>query len=92
MNTVYKYPVPITDGFYLELPAGAKVLSFQVQGGGSSPYIWVLVDTERPKVRRYFRVAGTGHPIENAPADLRFIGTIQLSGGALIFHLFEILQ
>lgn len=36
--------------------------------------------------KREIAIIGTGHP---APADGRYIGTASLSGGALMFHVFE---
>lgn len=88
MLTVHKYPVPLTDDFSIQMPAGAQVLSFQVQYGEMQ--LWALVNPSASSTPRHFRLAGTGHPIEEAVSRLRFIGTVQLRGGSLIFHLFEI--
>jgi hypothetical protein len=88
MQTVYKYPIEMHDNFLVELPIGAYVLTVQVQHG--TPYIWALVDTESPTELRPFRLLGTGHPIEQPLT--RYIGTFQLNGGALVFHLFECLS
>lgn len=85
---VYKYEVPLTDNFELELPAGAKLLSFQSQSG--TPVLWALVDSEALKEKRRFRLAGTGHPIEEDAERLVFIGTAQFHSGSLVFHLFEV--
>lgn len=52
--------------------------------------VWALVNPEEPTERRPFRLAGTGHPIDYEADDLRFVGSFQLDGGTLIFHLFEI--
>lgn len=90
MLTVYKYEVPLTDDFAIDMPCGARILSVQVQNG--EPVLWALVDPEARELRRHFRLAGTGHMIDQAPADLLFIGTMQLRGGALVFHLFEALR
>ncbi len=89
MLTVYKYEFPFEDEFTLDLPMGAQVLSFQEQYG--VPCVWALVDPTAMKLKRHFRLAGTGHPIEHAPAALRFVGTAQFHGDALVFHLFEVL-
>jgi hypothetical protein len=89
MLSIYKYPVPIDDYFTLELPFGARPLSVQVQNGG--PQLWVLIDPgERRTEERRFRLAGTGHPIEESSDFLEYISTFQLSGGALVFHVFEV--
>lgn len=86
MKTIYKYAVPATDAFVLELPRGAKFLSVQTQRG--EPQSWWLVDPRRPADPRRLRVYGTGHRIETS-ATLEFLGTFQLSGGEFVFHLFE---
>ncbi len=99
MKTIYKYAVPLKDTFTINLPKGYTILSVGVQNVVSfdrrsqSPYIWVLIDTENVKNSKpvNFRLAGTGHPIEEY-SFLRFIGTFQLQDGALVFHLFEILD
>ena len=88
MKTIFKYPVPMEDEFEIMLPRGTEILSVQVQRG--KPYFWALVDQDEKKsAYRKFRLAGTGHPID-WNNDYRFIGTFQLDGGNLIFHLFEI--
>ncbi len=86
MTTIWKYHVPITDYFTLDLPIGSKLLTAQVQNG--EPCLWALVAPHRESVTRRFCVAGTGTPIEGR--DLTYVSTFQQSGGALVWHLFEI--
>jgi hypothetical protein len=87
--TVWKYEIPIADEFTLDLPDNAELLTVQVQPM-QGVMVWALVNPEAPKRRRTFHLAGTGHPMEYKPHDLRFIGSFQLDGGALVFHLFEL--
>jgi hypothetical protein len=89
MRKIFKYPVPIDDVFSLNLPEGAKILSFQAQG--ERPTIWVLVNPDAPPTRRQFRLAGTGHPISDYEDELQFVGTCQMKGGSLVWHLFELI-
>jgi len=50
--------------------------------------LWAMSNTdESRKVRRMFRVYGTGRPIEEDPADLDYIGTVQT--GPVVWHVFE---
>ncbi len=86
-NQIWKFP--ITDPSYvtLELPKGAIVLTIQMQH--NVPCIWVLVNPEVEKETRYFKVIGTGHPIEDDLATISYINTFQMHGGDLVFHLFE---
>ncbi len=86
MKRVYKYPVKIDDIQSIDLPQGAQILSVQVQDG--NPYIWACVNPSEESEPRRFRLYGTGHIIE-CENLLRFIGTFQLFGGRLVYHLFE---
>lgn len=90
MPKVYKYEIPLKDDFELELPREAEILSFQCQH--DAPCIWVLVEPRNPPVKRRFRFAGTGHDIKQDPKGLKFIGTAQMHGGSLIWHLFEVIR
>jgi hypothetical protein len=84
-RTIWKYG-PLSGGYTeLTLPEGAKVLSAQVQGGEIN--LWAEVDSSMPSRKRFFYVYGTGHELPDNPGT--FIGTVQLHGGALVFHVYE---
>lgn len=88
MRQVFKYPVPFPcDDFTMALPRGAEVLTVGIQHGELQ--LWALVDTGEILENRSFRVAGTGHAIYE-PAT-RYISTIFIQRGDLVFHFFEIL-
>jgi len=84
MKTIWKYEIPLQDKFKLKMPFNAKPLTVQVQHG--VPCLWVLVDTSKELEEYSFRVVGTGHQIKFA-GD--YIGTFQISGGSLVFHVFQ---
>lgn len=84
MKRVFKYPLETTDEQTVHMPRGAHPLCVQVQGG---PCLWAMVDDQQPTEPRTIRVIGTGHPIPDADR-LDYIGTYQLHGGALVFHIF----
>jgi len=86
-RAVWKYPIPKQREFVVSMPTGAQGLCVQVQL--DSPCLWALVDTGAPLEERRFLLAGTGEDILVAPGLLRYIGTFQLRGGTLMFHLFE---
>lgn len=90
MYKVFKYPIAPADYFAIDLPAGAQILTVAPQLG--MVCLWALVDPGAPLERREFRWAGTGHEIAEPPDRLRYVSTFQLSGGALIFHIFEVLR
>jgi hypothetical protein len=84
MNTIYKYP--LTDDVQsFDIPKDAEILCLQVQN--DVPCIWALVDTDKPKVKRHFEIRGTGDSVP--PFRVSYIGTYQLNGGRLVFHVFE---
>lgn len=85
-QVIYKYEVSIADTSSIEMPKGAQLLSVQVQGDWPQP--WALVDPSRPKVRRKLTLLGTGHPLP-VPGEpvMHYIGTVQMNGGAFVFHL-----
>ena len=84
--TIWKFPAR-PDMFVLEMPSGARILSIDAQNG--KPFLWALVDPDAPKVQRRFLTAGTGHPLHDSVSGAAFVGTFQLHGGALVFHLFD---
>lgn len=86
MRQVWKFPVPVEDHFAVDMPERSRILTVQIQR--EQPQMWALCPPEGRLERRFFRLAGTGHPIEET--DLNYVGTFQLLGGALVFHLFEV--
>lgn len=86
MKTIWKYILEMRDDLAVEMPVGAELLAVQLQGG--APCLWALVDPSLHKEVRYFRLAGTGHRI-SADEKLKYVGTFQMHGGTLVFHLFE---
>lgn len=90
-QAVWKFPVPWppkSDTFTISMPGRAMLLSVQMQGG--APMIWALVEPDAPVTERRFRIAGTGHPIEE---EIRYcLGTFQTptEWGVLVFHVFEV--
>lgn len=88
MNTIWKFPFKLEDGFTVEMPRGSKVLCAQMQR--DFPCMWALVSPASPMVDRVFKLAGTGHPISEDTDDLRYISTFQVQG--LVFHLFEVIR
>lgn len=83
---VYKYPLLLTDNQTLHIPNGGQILCVQMQGGDLC--LWALVNPNYPLVPREIRVAGTGHPIQQD--IVAYIGTVQLPGGVLVYHVFEV--
>lgn len=89
MRKVFKYELPMDDYISVVLPKGADILHFDSQHQNQYFQIWALVDPDAPKEVRKFRIAGTGHPIED-DLKLRHIATAITLQGQLVFHLFEV--
>lgn len=98
MKTIYKYEIKAGSN-EIEIPEDAEPLAVQIHG--DKPYVWILQDTDKPKVKRYFYTFGTGHDIgenifktydRNITSLGEYIGTFQLSGWGFVFHLFEIIK
>lgn len=85
MLSIWKFPVEPGDDIKVEMPKGAKILCVQEQFDG--PCLWALVETENEKEERRFELYGTGHKVLMTLKN--YIGTFQLRGGHLVFHLFE---
>lgn len=87
MKSVWKYKLPLEEEFTLELSPGAEPLTVQVQG--EQICLWALVDPAAAPVATAFRLAGTGHPLDES-ARWAYIGTCQLAVGAgsVVLHLF----
>lgn len=87
MLTVWKFPLPFPLGnvVEIEMPARAEILHVGVQGQ-AQVCVWAKVDPEAPLKARRFRIAGTGHALDGWEGE--YLGTVQIYGQALVFHVF----
>lgn len=88
MKQIWKYDLAIAGIQDIKMPEGAEVLTVQVQRGVAC--IWALITPELKQVVRQFTVVGTGHDIASQ-FEMNYIGTFQINGGDLVFHVFELL-
>lgn len=84
-STVHKWKVMFEDEQTLTLPAGSDIVSVDEQNQGIVLYAIVTDSPKRENVKIY--VHGTGHPVNKGAR--RFIGTVKMHGGSLMFHVFE---
>lgn len=84
MITIYKYPFKITDSLEIRMPRHAEILHVGLQKG--EPHLWARVDTTQPKVTRFINIRGTGHDASRVD---RHIGTLIMSDGEFVFHVFD---
>lgn len=85
MKKIWKYPLEVTDKQSINVPEDAEFMCIQIQHG--EPCLWVKCDPDATKNYIVLNTYGTGHTIENDERDF-YIGTYQLSGGNLVFHVF----
>jgi hypothetical protein len=83
-RTIWKFPLDVTDEQLVSMPAVAEILTVQAQG--DQPYLWAMVDPAQPRQFREIVTRGTGHPVPDRPGT--YVGTYQLHGGGLIYHVF----
>jgi len=81
---IFKYKLEA--GADVIMPAGAAILTVQTQHGEIC--VWATVNPDAPKIKRRFWIYGTGHEMFDKPERSFYVGTVQLSGGALVFHVF----
>lgn len=84
VNSIWKYPLAVTDSQAVEMPQGSSILCLQMQDG--VPCVWARVNPKAKKILRTFATYGTGHSLSDT-ASLRYVGTYQLPNG-LVFHVF----
>ena len=82
MKTIYKYQIPITEVFILNLPAGAIPLVAKEVGAYS--YLWVEVERDNLLEDVVFYIVGTGHPKPDMAT--KYISTI--FSGIFVWHLY----
>ena len=71
-----------------KMPKGSEVLTVQTQN--NNPCIWALVNPANEIEDRHFELYGTGHDIHcDMTIHRAYIGTFQMYGDSLVFHLFE---
>ena len=82
---IWKWTLPIADEQKLYIPKGAKILSVQTQNNLGC--LWALCDETAEKEYRTLCVYGMGYAVSDNPGN--YLGTFQLYGGNLVFHVFE---
>lgn len=90
MKTVWKYTLKIDDYDEFEMPVGSKILSVGEQDNKLVMWVEVNDDIRCKKEVRKFRLAGTGHIINEIYTH--FIGSVLMMNGVFVVHVFEILE
>lgn len=87
MQTIHKFTLQPADEQAITLPIGAQLLSVQVQH--SEIQLWAIIDTAVVgSYEQRILMVGTGHALPTTDVHVAFLGTVQLMGGDLVFHVF----
>jgi hypothetical protein len=89
---IWKVSLAITDRQTVTMPKDANILSVQEQSG--TLHLWAIVNPYAEQERRVIEIVGTGTPMADVDEEdlARFhIATVQVRGGALVWHVFELL-
>lgn len=85
-STVWKYTLE-PESLMVDMPHGAKILSVREQHGEIC--LWALVDPDAASFdRREFVVIGTGEH-HSGVEGMNYLGTVLLTGGHIVLHVFE---
>ena len=90
MKTIFKYTLaPGATRHLISMPQGATILVAQNQAEAVT--IWAEVDPDKPTEEREFLVCMTGERCPTLRREKQFLGTVQLAGGAVVLHVYELL-
>jgi len=90
-RTIWKYPLEHIEST-VQIPKGGTILTVHAQAG--VPCLWILVDAMASLETRKFKLVTTGEDIQlmNYNGEEKYIGTVFLTGNALVYHIFEIIN
>jgi len=83
MNTIYKYPIEITDIQEIEMPINAEVIHAGLDPQGT-PCVWAKVRTDNKTDIFTFYIVGTGNSIPVMAR--RHVGSF--NHGPFVWHVF----
>lgn len=88
MQTIWEFPLKVTDEQTVSMPKGATVLS--VGNQNEQVCIWAMAKYPTTEYeQRQFVIIGKGNPFHGDYLTLAFIGMAMQCGGAMVWHVFE---
>jgi hypothetical protein len=88
MNTVYKWPLDLTDVQEVAIPEGTRCLHVGEQNGVLT--LWGWCDSDEPLRDRRIAVVGTGNPAPSS-REANHLGTVVMPNG-FVWHVFEAVE
>ena len=86
-TTIWKATLRPADEQEISVPVGAELLSAREQR--DQICVWFKCYPNETREKRTIRICGTGHEAPPFGNAWRFLGTVSLHGGDLMFHVFE---
>jgi hypothetical protein len=87
MKTIWKFPLEMVEEQTISMPSGTQILCVQTQR--ELICLWGVIENHNANdEKRVIRIIGTGHLIPTYE-KLTYLGTVQLTFGNLVFHVFE---
>jgi len=84
---IYKYVLDLKPTTSIKIPAGYEILTIQQQHNNIC--LWALVDTDSPVIVETFHIIGTGQMFPWEKTKVKYVNTVQMGNGALIWHIFK---
>jgi hypothetical protein len=96
VKTIWKYKLDIRDYQIIEIPRLDQIQVLSVANQNEEIVMYAIVDNAIPKdqIKNVdVRIFGTGHQMVTmvgtpTVVDMRFVGTVKLHSGQLMFHVF----
>lgn len=89
-RTIHKVNLLEVDDQFITIPANSDIISVQTQGNNIC--IWYITSSLLSNVHRRIIMYGTGHQIDRDMNNMQFLGTVQLYGCSIVFHVFELTE
>ena len=86
MRKIFKFPLEVTDYQTIEVKSPAILLSVAEQN--NNIVLYAMIDDLEYGIPVDVRIIGTGHPIKDDIDNYKFLGTVNLIDGGLMFHVF----
>jgi len=85
VKRIFKYEIDLVERQVIEIPS-KTILSVKEQNGAIVSY--AIADSDIEPTKYEFLISGTGHSITFEVEDYKFLDTVKMNNGSLMFHIF----
>lgn len=89
MRTIYKFTIPATDEYEVEMPRGAEIIDAKALTI-SDINVWAICDSEAEPETRTLAVVGTGNPMPDDAGKGNHVATVIAT--PFIWHIFDVTE